>query len=229
MALDGLEHQLHQAIPRQGNRVNFIRYADDFIITATNKELLTEKILPLVKTFLTPRGLTLSAEKTHITTIDQGFDFLGCNLRKYSNKLLIIPKRSKVCAFARQIRALIRKGVALRTEDLLKQLNRKLRGWFHYYRAFVSKRVFAYIDYIVYKALWRWMHRRHPTRGKYWLYRHYFATQRTPNKTYRQIFYARYARADGTTQQITLFKLSDLSIRRHVRIRMQATPYDPAY
>jgi len=229
MALDGLEQQVHQAVPRQGSRVNFIRYADDFVITATNKELLTEKILPVVKAFLAPRGLTLSEEKTNITTIDQGFDFLGCRLRKYSNTLLVTPKRSKVHAFARQISELIRKGVALPTRDLLGQLNRKLRGCFHYYRAVVSKRAFAFIDFVVYKALWRWMHRRHRNRGKHWLHRRYFMSQRTPSNTYRQIFYGRYTRADGTTQRITLFKLSDLSIRRHVKIRSQAIPYDPAY
>jgi RNA-directed DNA polymerase len=229
MALDGLEQHVHQAVPRKGCRVNFIRYADDFIITAINKEWLTETILPVVKAFLTPRGLTLSEEKTHITTIHQGFDFLGCTLRKYSNTLLITPKRSKVYAFARQIRELIRKGVALPTRDLLGQLNRKLRGWFHYYRAVVSKRAFAYIDLVVYKALWQWMHRRHPKQGKYWLHRRYFRSQRTPSNTYRQIFYGQYSKVDGTRQQITLFKLSDLSIRRHVKIRSQATPYDPTY
>ena len=227
--LDGLEQAVHQAVPRYGSCVNFIRYADDFIITAANKELLTEKVLPTVKAFLALRGLSLSEEKTHITTIDQGFDFLGCRLRKYGNKLLITPKRSKVLAFAKQLKELIRKGVALPTHELLGQLNRKLRGWFHYYRALVSKHAFATIDFIVYKALWRWMHRRHPSRGKYWLYQHYFKPQQTPLKTYRQILSAQYTKADGTTQVISLFKLSDLTIRRHVKIRGKAIPYDPEY
>ena len=229
MALDGLEAHVHQAVSNKGSCVNFIRYADDFIITASNRELLSEKVLPAVEAFLSPRGLTLSKEKTHITTINQGFDFLGCTLRKYRGKLLITPKRSKVLAFGDTLKALIRKGTPLTTHALIGQLNRKLRGWFHYYRAVVAKSAFATLDFTIYRALWRWMKRRHPKQKKHWIYRRYLNVQQTPNKTYRRIFNGQYRKADGTTKRITLFKLGDLAIRRHVKIRAQATAYDPAY
>ena len=229
MALDGLEAVVHQAVPRRGGCVNFIRYADDFIITAKNETLLTDNILPAVKLFLAPRGLTLSEEKTHITTIDQGFDFLGCTVRKYRHKLLITPKRSKVLAFANTLKTLIKKGTPMTTHALLGQLNRKLRGWFHYYRAVVAKETFGYLDFIVYEALWRWMKRRHPKRGKYWCYNHYLKQQRTPNDTTRRILAGKYVKADESTQWITLFKLGDLAIRRHIKIRANALPYDPAH
>lgn len=228
MALDGLEAVVHQAVPRTGSCVNFIRYADDFIITAKNETLLTDYILPAVNAFTAQRGLSLSEEKTHITTIDQGFDFLGCTLRKYRGKLLITPKRSKVFAFANTLKTLIRKGTPLTTHALLGQLNRKLRGWFHYYRATVAKAAFGRIDFIVYNALWRWMKRRHPKRGKYWCYHHYLKRQRTPNNTYRSILAGRYIKADGSTQWISLFKLGDLAIRRHIKIRAKANLYDSA-
>jgi RNA-directed DNA polymerase len=229
MTLDGLEAAVRQAVPKKGSCVNFIRYADDFIITAKKEALLTDNILPVVKAFLTQRGLSLSIEKTHITTIDQGFDFLGCTVRKHHEKLLIMPKRSKVLAFADTLKTLIRKGVALPTHQLIGQLNRKLRGWFHYYRAVVAKAAFSFIDFVVYEALWRWMKRRHPKQGKNWCHHHYLKRQRTPSKTNRHIMATSYVGANGTRKWISLFKLGDLAIHRHTKIRAKATPYDPDY
>jgi RNA-directed DNA polymerase len=77
-------------------RINLIRYADDFIITGRTKELLEGEVKPLVEQFLQPRGLELSPKKTVITHVEQGFDFLGQNVRKYPNgKLLIKPSKKK--------------------------------------------------------------------------------------------------------------------------------------
>ena len=73
-------------------KVHLIRYADDFVVTAANRETL-EEIKILLTEFLAQRGLTLSQEKTRITHITDGFDFLGFNIRKYNGKLLIKPSR----------------------------------------------------------------------------------------------------------------------------------------
>ena len=80
---------------KKGNRsqVNLVRYADDFIITSRTKERLENEVKPLVENFLKERGLTLSVEKTKITHIEEGFDFLGWNFRKYDGKLLIKPSK----------------------------------------------------------------------------------------------------------------------------------------
>jgi RNA-directed DNA polymerase len=79
-------------------KVNLVRYADDFIITGATKELLENEVKPLVEQFLRDRGLQLSPEKTCITHIEQGFDFLGQNLRKYDGKLLIQPAKKNTHA-----------------------------------------------------------------------------------------------------------------------------------
>ena len=71
-------------------KVNLIRYADDFVVTAENRQIL-EDIKSLLTEFLAERGLSLSEEKTMITNISEGFDFLGFNIRKYNGKLLIKP------------------------------------------------------------------------------------------------------------------------------------------
>lgn len=76
MVLDGLEEAVRRAVPRR-RRINFVRYADDFIITGKSKTILQEVIQPVVENFLAERGLALSPEKTVITHIKDGFTFLG--------------------------------------------------------------------------------------------------------------------------------------------------------
>ena len=106
MTLDGLETWLTRHFPREkwtdGKRwcpkVNLVRYADDFIITGDSKELLENEVRPLVEQFLKDRGLTLSADKTRITHINKGFDFLGQNLRKYDGKPLVKPSKKNTHA-----------------------------------------------------------------------------------------------------------------------------------
>ena len=83
MVLDGLEPILRKKFPKwSGKKVNYIRYADDFIVTAASKEVLEHEVIPLVKNFLKPRGLKLSEEKSTIKHIDEGFDFLSQNIRR---------------------------------------------------------------------------------------------------------------------------------------------------
>ena len=103
MTLDGLEKRLSEHFPREKwkdgkiwrPKVNLVRYADDFIITGDSKELLENEVRPLVELFLKERGLVLSTDKTRITHIDAGFDFLGQNLRKYDGKPLVKPSKEK--------------------------------------------------------------------------------------------------------------------------------------
>ena len=91
-------------------RYNLIRYADDFIITGATKDVLENEVKPLVEQFLRDRGLQLSPEKTCITHIEQGFDFLGQNLRKFDGKLLIQPAKKNTHDFLDKVRKLIRQN-----------------------------------------------------------------------------------------------------------------------
>ena len=97
LALDGLEEAAQRAAPRH-QKVNVVKYADDFIITGASKEVLETKVKPAVVAFLAERGLELSEEKTRITHIDDGFGFLGFNVRKYGGKLLIKPSKQQSSA-----------------------------------------------------------------------------------------------------------------------------------
>jgi len=118
MALDGLEDVVRRAVPRR-NRVNFIRYADDFIITSKSKYLLVNKVKPAVEEFLVKRGLSLSEEKTMITYIWDGFTFLGKTFRKIGKRLHIKPSKEGT---------IIRKYVSSPMVILITKLNQVLRG-----------------------------------------------------------------------------------------------------
>lgn len=108
--------------------MNFVRYADDFIITGESPEFLREKVLPIVREFLTERGLQLSEEKTVITHIGEGFDFLGKNIRKYNGKLLIKPCKSAVRSFLGKVRDIIKSSKSIKQEILIRRLNPVIRG-----------------------------------------------------------------------------------------------------
>ena len=224
MALDGLEAVALAAAPRN-QKVHVVKYADDFIITGASQEVLETKVKPAVVAFLAERGLELSQEKTRITHIDEGFDFLGFNLRKYGGKLLTKPAKQGVKRFLDAIREVIKTQLAVKTEDLIRQLNRKIRGWANYYRHVVAKKTFSYVDQQVFLALSAWIKRRHPLKTAAWRHRHYFRAEGL-----RQwVFHARVRDEQGRPACLDLFRASSLPITRHIKIRAEATPYDPAY
>lgn len=91
LALDGLQEVISIGRSKRRRKLNFVRYADDFIVTGASREYLQDELLPALRSFLRERGLELSEEKTAITHINDGFNFLGFNVRKYHSKLLIKP------------------------------------------------------------------------------------------------------------------------------------------
>lgn len=110
MTLDGIEKLIMTKYPKKGKstKVNFTRYADDFIVTANSEEIARE-IRDMIVAFLKERGLELSNDKTLITNINEGFDFLGWNFRKYNGKLLIKPSKKSIKRFTETISQTIKK------------------------------------------------------------------------------------------------------------------------
>lgn len=234
LALDGLERCLREKYPQRGKGsekgryagVHLIRYADDFIITGRTKELLEQEVKPLVEEFLRARGLELSAEKTRVTHIEEGFDFLGQNLRRYSNgKLLIKPSRKNIHTFLENVREVIRRAQATPTWQLITKLNRIIRGWAMYHGHVNSKRIFSRVDYAIFKALWQWALKRHPRKGKRWVMRRYFA--RRGGRGW--CFFGVMKYDDGQKENVWLFHATSLPIRRRVKIKREANPYHPAW
>lgn len=232
LTLDGLESFVDKTCDikrwKKGNnrigqrlKVSFIRYADDFVITAKDKSTLEEKVLPAVVTFLSERGLEIQQEKTKITHITEGFDFLGQNVKKYKGKLLIKPSKKSIKAIKRKIFDIIKTYNGLPAEDLIYRLNPVIRGWANYHRYVVSKRVFSNLDSDIHQALWRWAKRRHShTKNYHWIKQKYFKS--IDNRNW--IFCAKSGK-----KVVELFKMESIPIKRFIKIQRGANPFDPSW
>jgi len=233
LVLDGLEAHLRTAFPRyvwNGHKqvcpkVNLIRFADDFIITGATKELLEHEVTPLVEAFLRERGLELSREKTVITHIADGCDFLGQNIRKYHGKLLIRPSAKSIKSVLRKVRTVIKGNKSATAGNLICHLNPIIRGWAMYHRHGVSSKVFQAVDHAIFQALWRWAKRRHPNKGVQWVKARYFHTIDEHN----WVFSGKVRGPKGQPQTVHLFTAHSLPIQRHIKINNAVNPYDPQW
>ena len=221
MTLDGLEEVVRSAVPRR-SRVNFIRYADDFIVTGKSKRLLKEKVKPAVEKFLDDRGLALSEEKTIITYITDGFTFLGQTFRKHGRKLHITPSKEGVLTLVRKLGTIIRKHVSAPIPIMVKELNQTLRGWANYHRHVVSSRVFSRIDTYVFEQLWRMLRKRHPRKSRKWLFKKYWMASG------KKHIFAVMAKTKKNSQRVyQVIRTCSIGIKRHVKIIATANPYSP--
>ena len=231
MTLDGLEAVLKRRFKTHckkgvytSYKVHLIRYADDFVITGASKELLQNEILPIVREFLHARGLTLSEEKTKITHIGKGFDFLGYNIRKYNGKLLIKPSKESLKRFMVKIRETIEAHKGAKQESLIRLLNPIITGWANYYRYSVSSKTFRKADKLIFEKLWQWAQRRHPKKGKYWVADKYF--HKINNRKWTFAVTPNKRKPESI---IVLKRLYDTKIKRFVKIKGDANPYDPQW
>ena len=227
MVLDGLEKAIKEKYHKKyvnGKayfpKVNFIRYCDDFIVTGESKEILENGVKPIIDKFLEERGLELSKEKTLITHIDDGFDFLGCNIRMYKNKLLIKPSKSNYKAIITKIRDIIKRNPSMKQEYLINKLNPVIRGWVNYHKYNVSSEMFEKLDFEIWKALWKWCRRRHPNKGAKWTKERYFNDIGNRKWTFS-------VPIKGSKEKyIRLVYATDTDIRRHTKVISEANPFD---
>ena len=230
MTLDGLERALREVIrptTRKGNKakVHLIRYADDFLIAGSSKEVLEQEVKPVVEQFMRERGLSLSPEKTLITHIEDGFDFLGQNVRKYQGKLLIKPSKESVQELSEKVRKIVKDNKQTPAGKLIAQLNPIIRGWALYHRHVASKDTFSKVDHAIFELLWQWAKRRHPKKGSRWVKDKYF---HVIGKR-KWVFSGEVEGKKGETIQVHLTEIAKTRIRRHRLIQGEANPYDPAY
>jgi len=223
LTLDGLEPAIRATIKPRRDKVNFIPYADDFVVTAASKEILEQKVKPVIVEFLRERGLRLSEEKTLITHIAQGFNFLGQQVRKYGKKLLIRPTRQSVRSVLEKARQLIRKCRGLAAAVLIRKLNPLLRGWANYHRHVVSKRVFGRVEYCLRTMLWRWARRNHPNKSRGWIKRRYQSADQ------HGVFSVWVSDREGKRRVLSVYSVARTVIERHIKVRGKANPYKPEY
>jgi RNA-directed DNA polymerase len=230
-ALDGLQRLLAEHFaktPKQQrmNKVHLVRYADDFLITGISKGLLRDQVQPLVAHFLKERGLELSHEKTRITHVEVGLDFLGQNVRRYRNgKVLTKPSSQSVKTFLSKIRETIDNSGSLTAGELIRRLNQQIKGWTMYHRYAASKRTFTHVDHRIFGMVWRWCRRRHPTKGRKWIRTNYFP----PDGHRHWVFTGTLLNQKGQGRPIQLMSAARVRIIRYVKIRSAVNPYDPKW
>ena len=222
MALDGLGQTIMAAVPRR-KRVNFVRYADDFIVTGKSKKILEQKIKPAIEKFLGKRGLELSEEKTLITYIKHGFTFLGQTFRKHGNTLHITPSKEGLQTLIRKVGNIIRNHVSAPIEALVRKLNPILRGWANYHRHVVSSEAFKRVDTYVFEQLWRMVRRRHQNKSKGWLFNKYWSASG------RKHVFSIVHKYKNKTRILQIIRVSSIGIKRHIKIKADANPYTPEY
>jgi RNA-directed DNA polymerase len=231
VALDGMERllgaqsangqQLSPASRCGMNRgVSIVRYADDFVVTAPARDVLESHVLPVVASFLAERGLKLNEAKTQIVHVDDGFNFLGFNIRRFGKKVLTKPQKEKVLLHLRDIRDFLIRNRQRQTSIVISELSPVIRGWSGYYRYGASKQALQYADYRLWLMLWCWALRRHRNKRKKWVKSHYF-------KRVGQRDWVLSGRRVDTGKEVSLCSHSEISVKRFVKVKGRATPMNP--
>ena len=220
MVLDGLETEINKKFPRWKNKkVNFIRYADDFVITAISKEVITNEIIPLVTEFLMERGLELSPEKSKITNISDGFNFLSQNVRKFRGKLIIRPSKDAVQSFKDKIRKIINENRGIPAHALIRILNPVIRGWSNYHKGICAKRIFNRLGAFIYWQLKRWAKYQHGNKNRWWIFHRYFHDNHFTDQRITK----------NGTENHRLYRIGYVPIRYHVKVKAEANPFLPEF
>lgn len=176
----GTEGQRRRHRESGGSVMKLVRYADDFVILVRGQRADTEALWDEVSGVLAPMGLSLSAEKTKICHITEGFDFLGWRIqrRPWRNRtgkwaIYTYPSKKALAAIKDKVRSLTHCNMYQTLANLLRRINPVLRGWCNYFRHGVCKRTFSYLDSFVFGRILNWLRKRHPRLGMHRVVKRY--------------------------------------------------------
>ena len=227
VALHGLEEAAGVRYRRVGPEAAYtmedspvlVRYADDLIAMCHSSEQVRQ-VQARLGAWLAPRGLTFNEDKTRVVHLEDGFDFLGFNVRRYGTKLLIKPSTAAVKRIRQRLTAEMRSLRGANSAAVLRSINPIVRGWSAYYRSVVSKEAFAMVDHHLWQLTYRWALRAHPNKPKNWVIGRYFG-QFNPSRTDRWVFGDRDSGA-------CMPRFVWTKIVRHQMVRGTSSPDDPA-
>jgi hypothetical protein len=223
LVLDGLEaigqgSSWHRSI----HNLNYVRWADDFLVTATSRQVLETDTLPRIAAFLAERGVRLSTEKTVITPLAQGFDCLGQTVRKPERpngtpaKLQVSPSKASFQALRDKVRTLCKQARGTTPARLIETLNPVLRGWANYHRYVICGETFAKLDTFVWQRVYRWAKRRHSDKTGRWITDRYFPHHQ--GETWRF--------TDPTTGKQLIRVREAVRPQRYLKVKGAANPFD---
>jgi RNA-directed DNA polymerase len=225
IALDGME-RLFGGETKEGKPVrpsskrglnqgiSLIRYADDFVVTAPSKEILETYVIPTLTKFLNARGLSLNQDKTRMVQRHQGFNFLGYNIRRYQDIMLVKPQKEKVQGHLQHLKYILTTHRQATLEQLIYKLNPVIQGWVNYYRYVNAKETFNYVGHRLWWMLWRWARRRHPNKSAKWVKQHY----------YTQVGHRQMAFGNG---KVNIRQPAASPIIRYSKVKERYSPYNP--
>jgi RNA-directed DNA polymerase len=235
IALHGMETALMQAFPTKRNKVQFVRYADDFVVFHATEEGV-KKAKAVLEAWLQDIGLELKPSKTRIThTLEEyqgnvGFDFLGWTVRQFPAgkthsgrangyspllgfKTIITPSKEAVKRHTTEVGEVIKKNRHASQGKLIKELNPKVRGWTNYHRPVAASKAFRSCRRILFLQLQQWARSRHPNKSGEWRSNKYWHV----NQGNGWIF---------TDQRSKLWDHCHTHIQRHIKVKGTASPYD---
>jgi RNA-directed DNA polymerase len=227
VALHGMEHVAGVRYQRVGSDAAFaatgspvlIRYADDLVALCYSRHE-ADQVKARLASWLAPRGLAFNEDKTRIVTLDEGFDFLGFNVRRYHGKLLIKPSKAAVRQIRERLRTELRSLRGTNAAAVIARLNPVIRGWAAYYRTAVSSETFAALDHYLWKLTYKWARHSHPNKPTRWVIRRYFG-KFCKSRQDRWVFGDRDSGA-------YLRRFAWTKIVRHQMVRGTSSPDDPA-
>ncbi|MFE3892566.1 group II intron reverse transcriptase/maturase [Priestia sp. YIM B13446] len=203
-----------------------IRYADDFVIFCESKKE-AESMYENLKSYLAKRGLELAHNKTRVTHISEGFDFLGFNFRQYPTnkekgrlwKLIIKPSKKSQSKMISKIRDCFKRNQGTNVENLIADLKPIIRGYANYWKTVSSKGVFSKMDHYIWIKTKQFLRRLHSTKPWKWIIKQYFHSDihgqsgdkwllTDPNKKYQ------------------IIRMSWTPIIRHQLIKYRNSPFD---
>jgi RNA-directed DNA polymerase len=234
IALNGMERELgvkYRNSARDGkylepDSIGIVIFADDFVIichTMEQAEFMYEKLTK----YLNDRGISLSAEKTKVTHIENGFDFLGFNIRQYQkgnekkNILLIKPSKDSIKKAKAKIKDVFAKKNGRPVGELLKELNPVIRGIGYYWSKQVSKDIFSSVDQYIWTKTVKFLNRSHPKKNWNWKTKIYFKPD------HNGISKDKWLLTDPKDANNQIFKMRWIPIERHIKVKFDNSPDNP--
>ena len=223
IALNGMEQAVGVRYLSSGSirldSPTVIRYADDLVALCHTRQDALEIKAKLAK-WLAPRGLAFNEDKTRVVTLDEGFDFLGFNARRYRGKLLIKPSKAAIRRIRARLKNEMRSLRGSNAQAVIKRLNPIIRGWANYYRSHVAAEIFGDLDTYLWKLTYKWATASHRNKPKSWVIARYFG-QFNKTRQDRWVFGDRHSGA-------YMHRFAWTKIVRHMVVKSGASPDDPA-